>query len=183
MANERDDEQFGNENSEFGKDGQPSTGQQGQQSEFGQQNQQAAGQQGQQSEFAQQQQQPTGQQGQSAEFAQDQTQNQGQSSSGQAEWAQDGDTGTLSSEADPNFGGQSPGGSSGASGAEGGFVGSQGTGSDEYLQEQGSDGGSDFASQGQGALDQDEDVETGQSQDRDSDIEGSSGNIESLPLR
>lgn len=176
MANERDDEQFGNENSELGKDGQPSTGQQSQQSEFGQQNQQASGQQSQQSEFGQQQQRPTGQQGQSSEFAQDQTQNQGQSSSGQTDLAQDGDTATLSSEAGPNFGGQGPGGSSRSSGAAGGFVGSQGTGSDEYLQE-GPEGGSDFASQGQGALDQDEDIETGQPQGRDSDIEGSSGNI------
>ena len=111
MANERDDEQFGNENSELGKDGQPTKGQQGQQPEFGQQNQQASGLQGQQSEFGQQQQQPTGQQGQSSEFAQNQTQTEGQSSSGQADLAQDGDTATLSGEAGPNFGGQGTGGS------------------------------------------------------------------------
>ena len=69
------------------------------------------------------------------------------------------------------------GGGSGSQGT-GGFVGSQGTGSDEYLRKQGSTGGSDFASEGQGALEgQDEDIETGQRRDRDSDIEGGSGNI------
>ena len=95
-----------------------------------------------------------------------------------------GDTDTLTDK--PGFG-QGTGGSTGGTGSgqgstggpdSGGFVGSQGTGSDEYLQEKGSTGGSDFASQGQGAVeDQDEDIETGQPNKRDSDIEGGSGNI------
>ena len=182
MANERDDEQFG-EKKEFGQDRQQPTGQQGQQPEFGQQGQQPEfGQQGQQPELGQQGQQPTGQQGQQSEFGQ-----QGQSSSGQTEPGRSGDTETLST--DRGFGqgaggGQSGSGQPGQGGSEGtgGFVGSQGTGSDEYLREEGSTGGSDFASQGQGATEgatdkPDEDIETGQRQNRDSDIEGGSGNI------
>lgn len=63
----------------------------------------------------------------------------------------------------------------------GGFVGSQGSGSDAYLQQDRSTadttGQADFARQGQGALEGDQsDVETAQTRDRDSDIEGSSGN-------
>ncbi len=165
MANERDDEQF-EEKKEFGQDRQQPTGQQGQPKEFGQQ--------GQQPEFGQQGQQPTGQQG--------------QSSSGQAEPDRSGQTDTLST--DRGFGQGAGGGQSGSGqpgqggGAEGtgGFVGSQGTGSDDYLREEGSTGGSDFASQGQGATEgatdnPDEDIETGQRSNRDSDIEGGSGNI------
>jgi hypothetical protein len=58
-------------------------------------------------------------------------------------------------------------GSAGQGGSQGeGFVGSQGSGSDEYLQERGGQsgddatGGSDFAEKGQGAT-EDEDDESG----------------------
>lgn len=155
MANERDEEQFGEKN-EFGQD---------RKAETGQDKQPPAAQQG---AFAQQSQQPTGEQG--------------QASTGQAEPGLGGDTATLSNE--------SGGGQSGGTEGAGGFVGSQGSGSDDYLREEGSTGGPDFASQGQGATEGqnaikgedattglNEDVETGQRNDRDSDIEGGSGNI------
>ena len=159
MANEKDKEQFGkpDREKEFGQDKQPPTGEKGQQPEFGEKGQQP----------------PTGQQGQKPEFGQ-----QGQASSGQADLGKSGDTDTLSTE---RGSGQGAGGSAGGSGGTegtGGFVGSQGTGSDAYLREEGKTGGSDFASQGQGALEgDDEDIETGQRRNRDSDIEGGSGNI------
>lgn len=131
-------------------------------------------------EFKPNKQQPTGQQGQQPELGQ-----QGQSSTGQTDFGKSGDTDTLIDK--PGFGqgtgstgtggnpaSQSPGGTGGS---QGGFVGSQGGASDDDLQE-GATGGSDFASQGQGALDdQDEDIETGQRNTRDNDIEGGSGNI------
>jgi hypothetical protein len=76
---------------------------------------------------------------------------------------------------------QTSGGSSGTSGGEG-FIGSQGTGSDEYLREGGTSGRTtdssgaeettDFANQGRGATEgQNEDIETGQGRSDDSDIE------------
>lgn len=61
-------------------------------------------------------------------------------------------------------------------GQSGGFIGSKATGSNEALQEDAATAESDFASQSQGALkDQDEDIETGQPSTRDNDIEGGSG--------
>lgn len=137
---------------QIGKQDQP-TGEQSQQPPTGEQSQQ----------------QPTGQQGQSA--------------SGQTDLGQGGDTATLSGEqrgfgagASGTGGSQSPGGTGSSQGGSGGFVGSQGGGSSEHVQEEGSTGESDFAPQGQGAL-EDEDIETGQPQSRDSDTEGSSGNV------
>jgi len=123
-------------------------------------------------EFGQDKQPPTGQQGQQPEFGQ-----QGQSSTGQTDFGKSGDTDTLIDK--PGFGqgtGGTPGSQSpgGTGSSQGGFVGSQGTGSDDYLPEEGSTSGSDFASQGQGAL-EDEDIETGQRNTRDNDIEGGSG--------
>jgi translation initiation factor IF-2 len=153
MANEKDNEQFGkpDREKEFGQDKQPPTGEKGRQPEFGQQGQQ----------------QPAGQQGQKPEFGQ-----QGQASSGQADLGKSGDTDTLSTER-----GLGQGASGGTEGT-GGFVGSQGAGSDAYLREEGKTAGADFASQGQGALEGDEeDIETGQRRNRDSDIEGGSGKI------
>jgi hypothetical protein len=173
MAEERDDEQFGKteQAKEFGKDKQPPTGQQGQAPEFGQQQQPSEfGQQGQQGQAGGLGSQPTmSGQDQSPSGSQD------KSSSGQADFGKSGETDTLTEK--PGFGqgigaSQSPGGTGGA---QGGFVGSQGTGSDDYLREEGSSGGSDFAGQGQGALDQDEDIETGEPNRRDNDIEGGSG--------
>ena len=168
MANERDDEQFGKQDreKEFGQDKQRPTenqGQQGQQGQFGQQGQQGQGTQG---DLGRQPDQMAG----------------GQSSSGQADPGRSGETDTLSGErgfGQGTDGGQSGSGQPGSSGgSQGGFVGSQGTGSDAYLREQGSTGGSDFAKEGQGALEgEDEDIETGQRRNRDSDIEGGSGNI------
>jgi len=126
------------------------------------------------------QQPPTGEQSQPQPTGQ-----QGQSSSGQADLGQSGDTATLSGE-QRGFG-QGAGQSGGASqGGSGGFVGSQGGGSSDYLQEkaataestaeltdESTDESTDAA---QGAL-EDEDIETGQAQSRDSDIDGSSGKI------
>ena len=88
------------------------------------------------------------------------------SSSGQA--SQSGDTETLSGQQDTSGSGGSSGGTGGSSGGEG-FIGSQGTDSDEYVQDNatgqsGSDESdkTDFADQGQGATDeQDEDSESG----------------------
>lgn len=131
------------------------------------------------------QQQPVDQQDQPSELGQSQpqkpTDQQGQSASGQAELGQGGDTATLSGEQRGSAsipGSQSPGGTGGA---QGGFVGSQGGSSSDYLREDGSGGGQDFASQGQGAPEtaalEDEDIETGQPQSRESDIDGSSGNV------
>jgi len=155
MANERDDEQFNQ--TEGRSDQQPA----------GQQNQQ----------------QPTGQQGQ-----QDATGEQGQGSDGtggQPIGGNDSNTGTgtpLSQGAD--FGGQSGTGQtqpsdangetltsdqqsetssqSSQSGSQGeGFIGSQGSGSDDYLRDENPSGadatdGSDFAKQGRGSLDEDD---------------------------
>lgn len=127
--------------------------------EFGQDKQPPTGEKGQQPEF--------GEKGQQPEFGQ-----QGQASSGQADLGKSGDTDTLSTER-----GLGQGASGGTEGT-GGFVGSQGAGSDAYLREEGKTAGADFASQGKGALEgDDEDVETAQRRNRDSDIEGGSGNI------
>ena len=75
MANEKDDDQVGKEEKEFGQTKQPPTSQQGQQSESGQQ--------GQPREF--------GQQGQPGEFGQGK---QGHSSTGQTDLGKSGDTDT-----------------------------------------------------------------------------------------
>ena len=190
MAEERDDQEFGG--TEGRQEGQQPTGQQAQQP-TGQQAQQPTGQQGQPSEFGQQQaQQPTGQQGgqpmgandsqtgsgtplsQGSEFG-------GQSSSGQTQPSR-GSGGTLTSDQGPGVGTQSKSGSAGGSSSEEGFIGSQGSGSDDYLQDRGSEPsgsssaeateGTDFAEQGRGALEGDEeDSETGQSRSGNEDIE------------
>ena len=100
-------------------------------------------------ELDQGKQQPTGQQNQPGETGQ-----QGQTSSSRTD----------------------PGQSGGSQGGSGGFIGSKATGSNEALQEDAATAESDFASQSQGALkDQDEDIETGQPSTRDNDIEGGSG--------
>ena len=138
----------------------------------GQAGQQPQGQQTQQPSGQQQGQQPVGQQGQSA--------------SGQAQGS---DTTTLNQdEGDVGPGGYSPesgasdlgGGETGlgdsGGSSEGGFVGSQGQDSGEYLQQDGNPERG-FAEQGRGASNQDDvERETTRSQDQDSDIEGSSGN-------
>src|SRR5919107_2496119 len=165
MAEERDDQEFGG-----------TEGRQEDQQPAGQQAQQPTGQQSQQSEFGQQQaQQPTGQQSgqpiggndsrtgsgtplsQGSEFG-------GQSSSGQTQ-PSGGSGDTLTSDQGPSVGTQSTHGSAGGSPSDEGFIGSQGSGSDEYLQNRGSEPsgsssaeateGTDFAKQGRGALDED----------------------------
>lgn len=114
--------------------------------------------------------QPTGEQNQPSETGQ-----QGQASSGQADLGQAGDTDTLSDERGSGQGADR-GQSGGAQGGSGGFVGSQAAGSSEELRVEAATAESDSASQGQGALnDQDEDIETGQPSNRDNDIEGGSG--------
>lgn len=129
-------------------------------------------------ELDQGKQQPTDQQNQPSETGQ-----QGQASSGQTDLGQAGETDTLSGErglgagsSGGTPGSQSPGGTGGAQGGSGSFVGSQGSGSSDYLQEKAPTAESDSASQARGAL-EDEDIETGQPQRRDSDIDGSSGNV------
>ena len=186
MAEERDDQEFGG--TEGRQEGQQPTGQQAQQP-TGQQAQQPTGQQGQPSEFGQQQgQQPTGQQGgqpiggndsqagsgtplsQGSEFG-------GQSSSGQTQ-PSSGGADTLTSDQGPGVGTQS----TSCNSSDEGFIGSQDSGSDDYLQDRGSEPsgsssaeateGSDFAKQGRGALEGDEeDSETGQSRSGNEDIE------------
>lgn len=99
------------------------------------------------------QQQTIGQQGQQAELSE-----QGQSSSGPAEL--DSGSEALTGE---RRNGETDGVDSGSAGE--GFVGSQGTGSGDYLQERGSDsggsaeatGGTDFAEKGQGAIEDEDD--------------------------
>jgi hypothetical protein len=146
----------------------------GQQQPLGQQSENQTGQQDRQQPEGQQSQQQFGQQ-------------QGQSATGQA---QSSDTDTLSKDDDdvgpggysPESGGSDLGGGetglgdSGGSSSQGGFVGSQGQESGEYLQKGGRPQ-SGFAEQGRGASDQ-SDVErvAPTSEDRDSDIEGSSDN-------
>jgi hypothetical protein len=107
---------------------------------------------------------------------------QGQSGTGQADLGTQSDT-TLAGRSDQQDLGQDQPGSfaGGISGRQAedqgeGFVGSQSPDSSEYLQQSGTPD-SGFGEQGQGAPDQD-DVERGmkRSQNRDSDIEGSSGN-------
>lgn len=161
MADERDEEQFGETE---GKTGHQTTGQQGQQGEFGKQQGTepiASGQGSTGNEFGQSR-------GESA-FGQTAT-----SGSGQSDLGSQSDT-TLAGRADQqDFGQDQPGTTGGASGATGqqgeGFIGSQGTGSDEYLKSTpgattgssatGATSGSDFAEKGQGATEDEED-ETG----------------------
>jgi hypothetical protein len=117
--------------------------------------------------------QPTGEQSQQ----QQPTGQQGQSSSGQTDLGQSGDTATLSGE-QRGFG-QGAGQSGGASpSGSGGFVGSQGSGSSDYLQEKAAttESTDETTDASQGAL-ENEDIETGQPQSRDSDVDGSSGQI------
>lgn len=93
---------------------------------------------------------------------------QGQSATGQADLGSQADT-TLAGRADQqDLGRDQPGSRGGQS--EGGFVGGQGQDSGEYLQ-QGGNPESGFAEQGRGAS---EKGEAERSQDRESDIEGSS---------
>lgn len=105
--------------------------------------------------------------GQSGQQEQGQQSQQGQGQ--QADPQDDADTATLSEGSQPEPASQSDQDS-------GGFVGTKREDSGEYLQEDGTPE-SGFAEQGQGAPDQ-SDIERGteRSQDRDSDIEGSSGN-------
>ncbi len=159
MAEERDEEQFGKQD-ETGQDKQqPPAGQQGQPQPNAEQGEP----------------QPVGQQNQPGELGQ-----QAQSSSGQTDLGQSGDTDTLAGEqrgfGQGTDGSQNPGGTGGSQGDSGGFVGSQGNSSSDYLQEEGATGESDLASQGQGALEgQDEDIETGQPRSPNEDIEGGTG--------
>lgn len=172
MADERDEDQF---NETEGKGGQQSAGQQSQQGEFGKE--QAA--------------QPTGQAGQGSEpppsmgtkgteFGQfgDSTGpagQQGQSGTDQADLGTQADA-TLAGRTDEqDLGQDQPGSGVGTSGAAGeGFIGQQGTGSDEYVQERESTAteGQNFAPQGRGALEgEQEDIEGGQTRGSGSDIE------------
>ena len=109
---------------------------------------------------------------------------QGQSGTGQADLGSQSDT-TLAGRSDQQDLGQDQPGSSPTAGLQGtsgapqgeGFIGSQGSGSDDYLQQQGKEGEQDFAREGQGAPEsRSENIETGREEDRDSDIEGGSGN-------
>ena len=135
----------------------------GQQQPLGQQNDnsQQFGQQDQRSQGQQQGQQPLGERG---DFG---TQEPGLNDQEKAKQEQ-GETSTLSEANQPERGSSQPAG-------ESGFVGSEGQDSGEYLQ-QGGTPQSGFAEQGRGASNQGSDIERDfeRSQDRDSDIEGSS---------
>ena len=152
MENERENTRDQNEGS-------------GQQQPLDQQNDnsQQFGRQDQQPEGQQQGQQPLGKQG---DFA---TQEPGLSDQEKGEASQEqGETSTLSEEKQSEPGTSQPTG-------ESGFVGSQGQDSGEYLQ-QGGNPETGFAEQGQGASDQgDIERDRERSENRDSDIEGSSG--------
>jgi hypothetical protein len=178
MADERDEEQFGQAESEKK---QTMTGQHGQQSEFGEQRGQAAtGQAGSGSEP------PRSMGTRGEEFGQSSDGNgsggqQGQSGMGQSDLGTQSDT-TLAGRSDQQDRGQDqPGRTGGAQGE--GFIGSQRSGSDEHLQGgsaggagdssgAGATGGPDLASQGRGALEgEEEDLESGRSRVGNSDIE------------
>jgi hypothetical protein len=93
---------------------------------------------------------------------------QGQSGTGQADLGSQGET-TLAGHSDQqDLGADQPGSVGGASGSTGeGFIGAQGTGSDDYLQERESAAsanltdGTDFAPQGRGATEDEEDDSEG----------------------
>lgn len=162
MASERDEDQLGGTEDRSSND-RETTGQQGQQSEFGQDDGTSG--------------QPIGGNdsatgtgttlSQGADF--NSKGSSGQSSSGQSQ-PSDSSADTLASDQGDSFGqgttsnaggssvgtDQTSGGSSGTSGGEG-FIGSQGGGSDDLIHGESSSGGSDFAKQGRGALDEDED--------------------------
>lgn len=151
----------------------------GQQQPLGQQNDNNAGQSGQGSEPPRSTGMGNTEFGQASEPGE--TGQQGQSGTGQADLGTQGDT-TLAGRADQQDLGQDQPGSfaGGLSGRQSepqgeGFVGSEGQDSGEYLQ-QGGTPKSGFAEQGRGASNQGSDIErdTERSQDRDSDIEGSS---------
>ena len=155
------------------------TGQSGRQ-EQGQQAQQQYGQQAQGSEP------PRSMGTRGTEFGQtsdeDETGQQGQSGTGQADLGTQADT-TLAGRADQQDLGRDQAGSTGGSSgspepSSEGFVGSQSDDSGEYLQ-QGGTPQAGFAEQGSGAPNEGSDIErdSERSQNRDSDIEGSSGNI------
>lgn len=142
---------------------------------------------GQQQPLGQQDEQVTGQAGQQPQGQQSQQQF-GQQHGQQPAGKQDSDTQTLSQSGnDVGPGGYSAesgasdlgGGETGLgdSGGDGSFVGSQRQESGEYLQQSGNPE-SGFAEQGRGASNQNEDIEreTERSQNRESDIEGSSDN-------
>lgn len=152
MADDKNQDQ--NRQNEIGQQGKQPDAQQDKQPNA-QQGEQPSGQQ--QGGFASQQ-QPTGQQG-------------GQSSSGQADLGTSSDTDTLSKE--QNFGAGSGSGERGASDKkeEGGFVGSQGDSSSDYLKDEANP---DFAREGQGATSQNENLETGQSNERKSEEDDTS---------
>lgn len=151
----------------------------GQQQPLGQQNDNNAGQSGQGSEPPRSTGMGNTEFGQASEPGE--TGQQGQSGTGQADLGTQGNT-TLAGRADQQDLGQDQPGSfaGGLSGRQSepqgeGFVGSEGQDSGEYLQ-QGGAPKSGFAEQGRGASNQGSDIErdTERSQDRDSDIEGSS---------
>ena len=122
-----------------------------------------------------------GQQGQDQQFGQGRDQGQGQSPSGEdrgsSAFGQQGQSagGDINlADRSGQTGGQSATGQ-GASG-DGGFVGSNQDNSSDYLTK--GEENQDFAPEGQGAQDSDagsSDIETGQSQDRDSNLDDSSG--------
>jgi hypothetical protein len=161
MENEREETRDQNEGS-------------GQQRPLGQQNDNSQ-QFGQQESGQQQGQRPLGEQG---DFGtqepglndQQSGQTGGQSSTGQASDDQ-GETSTLTDSSQSE-----PGSSQQTGQSDGGFVGSQGQESGEYLQ-QGGNPESGFAEQGRGSPNQSGDIEREdeRSENRDSDIEGSSG--------
>ncbi len=150
------------------KTGQETTGQQGQQSELGQQGgQSATGQAGTGSEP------PRSMGTKGSEFGQfgdamGSTGQQGQSGTGQSDLGSQSDT-TLAGRSDQqDLGTDQPGSVGGASGVGTpgeGFIGSQGAGSDELIEREGptaassasATGGPDFATQGRGALEEEDD--------------------------
>jgi hypothetical protein len=184
-----EDEREQTRNETEGSGQQPPLGKQDEKQIAGQAGQQPQGQQSQQPSGQQRGQQPLGQEGNFGtqepglgnQTDQEFGSTGGQSATGQAQGS---DTATLNQdENDVGPGGYSPesgasdlGGGETGLGDSGGFVGSHGQDSGEYLQQDGNPERG-FAEQGRGASNRgDVERETTRSQDDDSDIEGTSGN-------
>lgn len=175
MAEERNDDQFDTNASSGGQ--QQTTGQQSQQSEYGQQQNQQPSMSGQAIGGNDSETGSGTTLSQGADFNQDSDQGGGQYAASQSQQSTGGSDATTLDQvgqvtrSGAGYGDQ--GGSSDNTASTGeGFIGSQGSGSDDYLQERGEQAsdqsssasatdGSDFASQGQGSLDEDDESGSG----------------------
>lgn len=171
MAEERDDEQFDGE--QANNNNQQPTGQQGQQPESGQHQDQQTGGQGSQPTMSGQSGQPIG--GNDSQTGSGTTMSQGADFSGQSSGGQS-STGQAQSggSSDPSFVGSKGSGAQGVDSGE--YLQDRGSSSDSGSSSSSTTGGSDFADQGQGALDRDSLVKNQANRDdSESEGEGDSG--------